>query len=89
MAVLFFEIVNCFQVAIEVGADVIPRIAGVMDFLVGPCVRKEHLATVGIDICESIQNMADKKESIQCFLELSMTYVRSSTGIKLGGNFRP
>ena len=54
MAVFFFEIINRFQVAIEVGADLIPRIASVMDVLVGPWVRKEYLATIGSDIGESI-----------------------------------
>lgn len=54
MAILFLEIINCFQVAIEVGADLIPRIAGVMDVLVGPCVREKYLATISSDIGESI-----------------------------------
>ena len=54
MAVLFLEIINCFQVAIEVGANLVPRIAGVMDVLIGMCVRKEYLATIGSDIGESV-----------------------------------
>jgi hypothetical protein len=54
MAVLFFEIINGFQISIEVSADLIPRIARVMDVLVGPCVGKEYLATISSDIGESI-----------------------------------
>ena len=54
MAILFLEIVNRFEVAIEVGADVIPGIAGVMNVLVGPWVREEYLTTVSSDIGESI-----------------------------------
>ena len=54
MAVLFLEIINCFQVAIKVGADFIPRIAGIMDVLVGPWIGKIYLATIGSDIGKSI-----------------------------------
>ena len=54
MAILFLEFINCFQVAIEIGADVIPRIAGVMNVLVGPCVGKKYLSTISFDIGEGI-----------------------------------
>ena len=61
-----------------------------MDVLVGPFVRQEDLATLRIDIRERVKDMAVTKRYYTHAVHTDTgTYVRSSAGIKEGGNLRP
>jgi len=44
VTVLFLEVVDCFEVAVEVVPDIIPRVAGIVDVLVRPRIREDDLA---------------------------------------------
>ena len=44
VTVLFLKVVDCFEVAVEVVPDIIPRVAGIVDVLVRPRIREDDLA---------------------------------------------
>jgi len=85
-----FEVVYGFEVPVEIIAALVPRVARMMDVLVGPYVGQEHLTTVSFQICKRIEDVtAPGSVSGMRQQALIKTYVRSWVGIKDGGNFRP
>jgi hypothetical protein len=54
MPVLFLELVDGLEVAVEIGARIVPSIAGVVDVLICPKIRKEDLARVWLDVGKRI-----------------------------------
>jgi hypothetical protein len=90
--ILLFEIIDGFEVSIQIVAAVVPGVAGVMDVLVSPWVGEEYLSRISFEVCERIQEVT----VLKCMstpsgerASRSRTYVRSLVGIKDGGNFRP
>jgi hypothetical protein len=57
MAVLFLKQIELLEVSIEVVADIVPGVTGVVNVFVGPWIRQDDLASVGGDRCKSVQNM--------------------------------
>jgi hypothetical protein len=92
MPVVFFQIIDCFEVPVKVGSGIIPGVAWIMDVLVGPKIRKKHLARVGVDVRECIEDVSDSSRGVSINLlgnNTRVAYVRSSVGINEGGYFRP
>lgn len=59
---LFFEEVDGFEVAVEVGtAGVVPGVGGVVDVLVGPEVGEEDFAGVRADVGEGVEDVTVEK----------------------------
>jgi hypothetical protein len=55
MAVLFLEQIDGFEVAIQIGPDVIPGIARIMNVLISPEVRQRHFTRIGIHFGECVE----------------------------------
>lgn len=55
MPMLLFKHVDGFEVSKE--ALFIPRVAGIVDFFVGPLIGEEDFSGISADVCERIQNV--------------------------------
>lgn len=89
MSMFLLEQIDCFHIAIQVLARVIPRVAGVVDILIRPQVREEDFPRVGFDICEGVKKVTTRVSSVQEAAGSKHTNVTSSTGIRPGGYFLP
>jgi len=57
VAVLLFQVIDSLEVAIEVCAGVIPRIARIMNVLIGPQIGEVDLARVRSYVRKCVENM--------------------------------
>lgn len=72
VSVRLFEIVNGFEVSVQVVAAVVPRVTRVMYVLVSPYVGQEHLASVRFKVCKCIKDMTAPKRVSVVQLEASV-----------------
>lgn len=56
---LLLEIIYRLEVAVQVVAAVVPRIAGIVDIFVGPYVGENDFAGVGFEIGKGVEDVAD------------------------------
>jgi len=59
VSILLLQLVDCFEVTIEVGTDVIPRVPGIVDILVGPRIREDDFARVRFHVGERVEDVPE------------------------------
>lgn len=57
VTILLLEVIEGFEIAIQIFALVIPRITRVMYILVRPNVRKDDLAGIRFQVCKCIEDV--------------------------------
>lgn len=90
VTMLLLELVDRFEVSVEVLAAIAPRITGVMNVGISPWVGKDDFATVGLDVGERVENVTAVEIMRSRRREKDLrTHVRLLTGMRDGGNFLP
>lgn len=63
MPIIFLEFIQCFEIAVEIVANVIPGVARIVYLLVRPGVGEEYFTSISPDICERVEDVANDNEN--------------------------
>lgn len=58
MSMLFLQLVNGLEVAIQILATVSPRVSRVVNFLVCPSIRQKDFSSIWLEICKGVKDVS-------------------------------